>query len=364
MTIPISSGVACLPADARLPDWMDRHLEQPTAGDFFATRLWYDTLLAHAMPRHVRPLLMVGAIEGEAAVVLPMMACGGALHSLTGPYSLAWRPLYLPGLGALARVQGVRSLGRHLRFRRPTILELLAPDPDDVAPFTRGLRAAGLHILPFDHVGNWHETLPDGVVWQDYLATREPTLRNTVLRKLPRVARTHVFDFVSAPGQALDEAISAYEEVRARSWKPEEPFPGFDAALLRAAAAADVARIGVLRTKEGRTPIAAQYWMLDRPGGPEAPRRATVLKLSYVEQARAASPGTVLTAMMIRELLERDGVRLLDFGRGDDAYKQHWVRQRRQRIGLVLADPLHPAGLAAIGRHAIGGWIRGLRGRG
>ncbi len=350
--------------ESRLPDWMDRHLDQPATGDLFASRLWYDTLLAHAMPADARPLLLSSGERDEPAAVLPMMERGGALCSLTGPYSLAWRPLYLPRLGPDARMEAARSLGRRLRFRRPVTLELLAPDSIELEPFLRGLRAAGLRILPFDHVGNWNETLPDGISWQDYLTTRDPALRNTVLRKLPRAARTHVFDFVSAPGPALDEAISAYEEVRARSWKPEEPFPRFDAELLRAAAAADVARIGVLRTKEERTPIAAQYWMLDRPGGPGAPRRATVLKLSYVEQARAASPGTVLTAMMIRELLERDGVRLLDFGRGDDAYKQHWVRQRRQRIGLVLADPLHPAGLAAIGRQAIGGWVRRLRSRG
>jgi CelD/BcsL family acetyltransferase involved in cellulose biosynthesis len=67
-----------------------------------------------------------------------------------------------------------------------------------------------------------------------------------------------------------------------------------------------------------------------------------------------------LTALMIRHLLEEDGVRELDFGRGDDDYKRLWVSARRQRIGLILADPLHPMGLAALARQTLGRWRRQL----
>jgi CelD/BcsL family acetyltransferase involved in cellulose biosynthesis len=71
----------------------------------------------------------------------------------------------------------------------------------------------------------------------------------------------------------------------------------------------------------------------------------------------------VLTALMIRRLIEEDGVRVLDFGRGDDPYKRLWVGSRRQRIGLVLADPLSPLGLAALGRQWAGALLRRLRRR-
>jgi len=335
-------------AASRLPDWADPYLA--AAGeDFFASRLWFDLTLAHALPVSVQPMLARCAPDDAALLVLMQEA--GRLASLATPYALAWRPLFArppdPAAG--------RSLARLLRFRPPMQLELLDPADPGVAALRAGLAAGGIQALAYDHVGNWHETLPPGTGWETYLAARPPALRTTVGRKLKRAGRELRFELADAPGAALETGIAAYESVRAASWKPYEPFPDFDAALLRAAAAAGVARLGVLRSATESQPVAAQYWILDRGG-----RRATVLKLAHAEKARAASPGTVLTALMIRHLLET-GVQELDFGRGDDDYKQLWVGTRRQRIGLVLADPLHPSGAAAIARQWAGQLRRRLR---
>ena len=79
-----------------------------------------------------------------------------------------------------------------------------------------------------------------------------------------------------------------------------------------------------------------------------------MLKLAHDEAARALSPGTVLTALMICRLIEHDGAVALDFGRSDDAYKAGWTGQRRLRIGVLLCPLRHPAGLAALARHALG----------
>jgi hypothetical protein len=338
----LAAPARLLPVDrAGLPPEADAYLAAPRA-DFFASRAWFDTVLAHATPPDAAPLLAMAE-----AGLLPLWRRGGRLAALTGPYALAYRPLLVGDA-----VSAGESLGRRLRGP-PVTLDLLDPAAAWMAPFRTGLRAAGLVAMPFDHVGNWHAHLPPGTRWAGYLAARPPALRATIARKLKRAPP---FTLVATPGQALEDAATAYEAVRAASWKPHEPFPDFDRQLLRATAAAGVLRVAWLATES--QPIAAQYWIIDANG-----RRATVLKLAHAEAAKPLSPGTVLTALMIRHLIEEDGVTELDFGRGDDDYKRLWVGARRQRIGLIIADPRHPAGLVAIARQAAGAVRRRLRGR-
>lgn len=338
-----------LPRDG-LPGWAEPLLD-PRA--FWFGRIWYETTLAHALPADVEPLL---ACCGAAAV--PLLRRQGRLRSLTTPYTQDWRPLAAPDLDAAGWGAAGNALGALLRLRPPVILEAIDPQGRWLAPFLAGLRAAGIRAARFDHVGVWRETLPEGQGWEAYLASRSSSLRHTVERKSRRAARETRFALLRDPGPGLEAGIAAFHAVRAGSWKPDEPFPEFDAALMREAAAAGALRLGVLHRVADDTPLAAQYWLIDQGG-----TRATVPKLFHLESARAASPGTVLTAMMVRHLIAEDRVRTLDFGRGDDAYKALWVSRRVQLIGLVLADPRHPAGLAALARQAAGGLLRRLRER-
>ena len=85
-----------------------------------------------------------------------------------------------------------------------------------------------------------------------------------------------------------------------------------------------------------------------------------MLKLAHDEADKAASPGTVLTAMMIRHMLSEESVVEIDFGRGDDPYKRLWTSRRRQRVGVELVYPRSPAGAAHLARHLAGGLRRAL----
>jgi CelD/BcsL family acetyltransferase involved in cellulose biosynthesis len=118
---------------------------------------------------------------------------------------------------------------------------------------------------------------------------------------------------------------------------------------MREAAAAGALRLW--RLYEDGRPLAVQYWIVWRG-------LATVHKLAHAEAARALSPGTLLTALAIRDLLA-EGVAVLDFGRGDDEYKRLWAGARRQRIGWLVCDPRRPAGIVEIARH-LGGVVRRL----
>jgi CelD/BcsL family acetyltransferase involved in cellulose biosynthesis len=93
--------------------------------------------------------------------------------------------------------------------------------------------------------------------------------------------------------------------------------------------------------------VAAQYWTVT--GG-----TARVEKLAHDQAAGKLSPGTVLTALMVRHLLGQDHVAALDFGRGDDAYKAGWTGRRRQRIGVLLCPPWQREGLFSLARHMAG----------
>jgi hypothetical protein len=338
-----------------LPGSFDPFLADARAAELFDSRLWYDTVLRHALPRDAQPVMAV-----TDAAVLPLVRDGRMLRSLVTDYTLAWRPLAHPSADQAALRAAGDAVGRVLRLTPPAILDAVDAQATGLAPLLAGLRDARIVAMRFDAFGNWHECLPPGWDWDAFLATRPPALRNTVLRKLPRAQRAFRFERIDATGAALDAGIRAYAAVRAASWKPHEPFPDFDGALMRTLADAGQLRLGVLWNSADGQAVAAQYWALDGAGRAEG-RRATVLKLAHAEAAKAASPGTVLTALMIRGLITDDAVRRLDFGRGDDAYKRLWVSRRRQRIGFVLADPLHPLGALAMARQGAGAVRRRLR---
>jgi hypothetical protein len=319
-------------------------------------RPWFRAVLTEAMPAGARALFLLCRTGNGPGVLFPLrtLAGGARLEGLSTLYSCLYQPL-APARASPAELRAAgQAFGDFCQGWGTVRLDALDGDWPGLPPLLEGARAAGLAVLRFNHFGNWYEGVA-GRSWAEYLAARPGALRETIRRRLGQAERdTRTTLETIDSGAGLEAGIGAYEDVYARSWKGTEPFPRFSAALMRAAAAEGALRLGLLRL-DGR-PVAAQYWVV--AGG-----RATVLKLTHDEAARARSPGTVLTAAMIRDLLERERVAELDFGRGDDAYKSLWTGSRRQRIGVVLANPRRPAGLLALARHRLGrpvrNWLRG-----
>ena len=306
---------------------------------------WFGAIAAAALPDGVAPLFLRAEAAGQPRVVLPLARQeNGRFASLTAPYTTRFRPLVAADATPADLVAAGRGFARFCRAAGPLRLEALAPDWPGLPPLLAGFRRGGMLPLCFAQFGNWHLDVA-GQGWEAYLAGRPGALRNTIRRRLAQAAREALALEIVRGGAALAPGIAAYEAVYARSWKETEPFPRFAATLMQAAAAAGVLRLGLLRAA-GEV-VAAQIWIV-------ADGVATVHKLAHAEQARAHSPGTVLTALMIRHLLDAEQVARLDFGRGDDPYKAGWTGRRDGRIGVLLCPPWHPAGAAAIARHVAG----------
>jgi CelD/BcsL family acetyltransferase involved in cellulose biosynthesis len=330
------ASAAALPPDAR--SLLDTQ-------NLFASRLWWDVVQAHAIPAGASPLFLAIRVAGCLAALVPLLRHGSRLGSLTTPYTCEYAPLLAPGLDPPARLAALGALACFCRQSAVTRLDAIPAEWPHLPDLRTAARHAGLRTLRFDHFGNWQETVAT-LDWQTYVATRPGALRETIRRRLRRAEQLPDagFRLLSRPEQ-MDHAIEAYESIYRRSWKAPEPFPGFNPALIRATAANGQLRLGLWSI--GPQPVAAQVWVVQQG-------RATVLKLAHNEAFKVHSPGTVLTAWMLRHLLDQEHVTTIDFGRGDDAYKQGWARHRRQRVGLLLVNPRHPAGAAALLRHAAG----------
>jgi len=313
------------------------------ADHFFATAAWWRSVLAAGLAEGAEACFLL-CTDGESPVaIFPLQRLDRrrTLQSLTNPYTCLWQPLFAAGLDAPAISRVGEAFGRFCRAWPTVRLEALAEDLSPLEPLLTGARRQGLFASRYLHFGNWYEPL-GGRSWQQYLAARPGALRETVRRKLRRSQAT--LEIVAAP-DAVAAGIAAYEEIYARSWKVPEPFPRFNAEMMRHAAAQGSLRLGLLHA-HGRA-VAAQIWIVFAG-------RATVLKLAHDEADKQLSPGTVLTALMLRELIHRERVTEFDFGRGDDAYKRLWVTRRRQRIGVLLINPSRPRGLAALARQWFG----------
>ena len=317
----------------------------------FSTAAWYRAVLGHALPADGLASFVAwrgdgdgGGVGGGGAgtAVVPLLQRAGGLWGLTTPYTCLYRPC------ASAEMDGGRwrELGRALGgiARRHAFLRLdaLDADADWLPELAAGLRSRGLFVRVFDGFGNWNQPVA-GLDWAAYLAGRPGPLRETLRRKGRRAATTLRFELVA--GTELDRAIAAYTEVYARSWKQTEPFAAFPAAMIRALAAIGALRLGLCWN--GDTPVAAQIWSLEHG-------RATVHKLAHDEAHRGDSPGTLLTAAVLRPMFDEGTLSALDFGRGDDPYKRDWVSERRQRVGLLALNPRNARGLAMIAREMLG----------
>jgi GNAT acetyltransferase-like protein len=296
---------------------------------------WFRLVAAHCPPPG--RFLAARAKSGGRAAWLFLAEQGGRAQ--------AWRCWYSLRFGLVGDAEGAEAIARSLR-KRLSRLEL-AP-LEDPEPLARDFRRAGWLTFLGPATASWRA----GTAGQDfeaYWAARPGKLRSTAQRKAKSAGLEVEIH------RAFDEAAwAAYESVYAASWKPEEGSPGFLRALAEQEGAAGTLRLGIAR-KDGR-PLAAQLWLVENG-------TAWIHKLAYREDAKALSPGTLLSMAMFRAALDEDCVTRIDYGTGDEPYKRDWMEERATLWRLEAYNPFSLRGLIGAGRAALSALVRQIRSR-
>ena len=269
-----------------------------------------------------QPLLAL-ASEGEARCAMALMQrpASGQLRSLANWYSFWARPVFTGGGEAL-----LTALARDLvrKARRISLAPLTEADAQRTAA---AFVEAGWTVRAEQADLN-HRVDLAGRSFAEYWAARPGRLRETVRRKgskgLVTLRIAERFD-------AADWAD--YDHVYAHSWKPEEGSPAFLRRFAEEEGAAGKLRLGLAHI-DGR-PVAAQLWTVEAG-------IAYIHKLAHVEDAKAHSPGTLLSHALFAHAIDRDRAQTIDFGTGDDAYKRDWMEQVRPMLRLDMHRPLDP----------------------
>lgn len=291
---------------------------------------WWQGLADHC---GLDPLLAV-ARDGDAAAVLPLQRVAGGLSGLANWYSFRLRPVSSPGSDTAALLA---ALARDLARKAPRITLTGVPDEDGSAALTEAaFRQAGWIALRQPCDSN-HVLHLRGRSYDDYLAGRPGPLRTTLKRKSGKVETAVLTAFDAA-------AWAAYEDIYAESWKPSEGSPAFLRGFAQQEGAAGRLRLGVAHA--GGRAIAAQMWTVE--GG-----TAFIHKLAHREDAKPLSPGTVLSAALLRRVIDEDGVVLVDFGTGNDGYKRDWMEEVRPRYRLDMLRPGAPSNWPLLARRAV-----------
>ena len=291
----------------------------------FARREWFERLETTQ-----RGPLYAVAEDASGAVVLPLRVRGRRLESLLNWYGFTWRPLVTP-YGSVDSL--LMALAQALTARSSHIVLDRVPDEDGTARLLqRSFERAGWLVQ--GEACDTNRILPvNGRDFATYLESRPGPLRTTLKRKAKKVDVTIVERFD-------DDIWTSYEAIYGESWKPEEGDPELLRAFAEAEGAAGRIRLAVAR-HDGEA-VAAQFWTVEDG-------IAYIHKLAHRENAKPLSPGTTLTAALLEHVIDRDGVKLVDFGTGDDAYKRDWMDEPRLRFRLQCwrkGDPRNWPGIA------------------
>jgi len=319
----------CYSAWDQLPDSADALFAQAEQDSIFFSRPWFENLSA-ALDDDQTLVLACVVTGNHVLAILPLVKSAGHTwlslkHRYTTHYSLLLaKDDQQQVLTCLA--QGLSQLPL-----RSLLLEPVADDDRSIAGLQRYLETAGFSCEQHFRLYNWIYRV-QGQSWADYLAARPARLRNTLARKQRKLEREHGYDIRLFTGNEVPPAMADYHAVYRASWKANEQYAGFLDGMVAGFSRPGWSRLAVLYVRG--QPVAAQLWFVCHG-------KASIFRLAYHEAWRQYSPGSILTAFLMAYVIDVDKVEAIDFLTGNDAYKQDWMSERRDRwrISYINTNP-------------------------
>lgn len=318
-----------------LPASANQLLQYSARDSIFFSLAWLENL-KDSLQHDKQSMLLASVVEGDQVLaILPLKTQDGKhLTGLTHFYSSLLSVMMVPE----NQQSIVKCLAKGLDGMTIESLQLdpVAENDDVIEQLRLALESMGYQSHRRFRFYNWVHQL-QGQSFDRYMASRPSRVKNTISRKQRKLAREHDYDIRLYTSQDLGQGLADYNSVYRASWKANEQHEAFVENVVKSLAVEGWLRLAVLYI--GSQPVAAQLWFVVH-------KRASIFKLVYDQSWKQYSPGTILTGYLMQYVIENDDVEEIDFLTGNDAYKQDWMSQRRQRFSWSFFKPRRPSSRA------------------
>lgn len=335
----------------QLPESADALFAQGEKDSIFFSRPWFESLAAAALDDDQAMILACVVSGNKVLAILPLMQrAGNTWYSLRHRYTTHYSLLLADA--DQQRILACLTEGLSRLPLRGVLLEPVADDDSRITGLKQSMEAAGFSCDYSFRLYNWILRV-QGQSYEDYMAARPARLRNTIARKKRKLEREHGCEIRLFSGDEVPQAMSDYHAVYGASWKANEQYAGFLDGIVEGFSRRDWSRLAVLYVR-GK-PVAAQLWFVVHG-------RASIFRLAYDEAWRQYSPGSILTSFLMEYVIDIDGVDEVDFLTGNDAYKQDWMSERRERFALSCVKNVEAPGRRGRFVESLKGMLKRLKG--
>ena len=315
----------------QLPESANALFEQAQKDSLFFSRPWYECLTATLDDESMALACVVA--ENKVLALLPLLKSVGSTgyalkHRYTSLYSLLLADADQQQVLACL-VEGLIQLPLNA-----LLLEPVAHDDVRLNNLQYALEAAGYNCDRAFRFYNWFLRV-QGQCYVDYMAARPARLRNTIARKARKLEREHGYQIRLFVEDEVPQMMSDYYAVYNASWKTNEQYASLVDDMVARFSKAGWTRLAVLYING--QPAAAQLWFVHHG-------KASIFRLSYDQAWKQYSPGSILMSYLMEYVIDIDKAEEVDFLVGNDAYKQDWMSDRRERFAWSCVKTAKPAG--------------------